>query len=47
MAWEDGQQGTIDGALGGIKVFTPFAYYSTTKYANETSHAQPPKELGR
>jgi TRAP-type transport system periplasmic protein len=38
-AWEDGQQGTIDGALGGIGVFTPFAYYSTTKYVNETSHA--------
>jgi TRAP-type transport system periplasmic protein len=33
------QQGTIDGALGGIRVFTPFAYYSTTKYVSETSHA--------
>jgi TRAP-type C4-dicarboxylate transport system substrate-binding protein len=33
------QQGTIDGALGAIQVFTAFAYYDTTKYMNETGHA--------
>ena len=33
------QQGTIDGALGGVQVFTPLGYYDTTKYLNETGHA--------
>jgi TRAP-type transport system periplasmic protein len=33
------QQGTIDGALSGLQVFTPFRYYDTTKYMNETGHA--------
>jgi TRAP-type C4-dicarboxylate transport system substrate-binding protein len=33
------QQGTIDGALGAIQVFTALGYYDTTKYMNETGHA--------
>jgi TRAP-type transport system periplasmic protein len=33
------QQGTIDGALGAIQVFTAFGYYDTTRYMNETGHA--------
>lgn len=33
------QQGTIDGALGALQVFTAFSYYDTTKYMNETGHA--------
>jgi TRAP-type transport system periplasmic protein len=33
------QQGTIDGALGGLQVFAPFRYWGTAKYVNETGHA--------
>jgi len=33
------KQGTIDGALGNLQVFTAFRYYDTTKYMNETGHA--------
>ena len=33
------QQGTIDGALGAVQVFTPLGYYDTTKYLNETGQA--------
>jgi TRAP-type C4-dicarboxylate transport system substrate-binding protein len=33
------QQGTIDGALGNLGVFTALGYYDTTKFMNETGHA--------
>ncbi len=33
------QQGTIDGALGALQVFTAFAYYDTTKYMNEAGQS--------
>jgi TRAP-type C4-dicarboxylate transport system substrate-binding protein len=33
------QQGTIDGALGALQVFTAFRYYDTAKYLNETGHS--------
>jgi TRAP-type transport system periplasmic protein len=33
------QQGTIDGALGTLGVFTALKYYDTAKYMNETGHA--------
>jgi TRAP-type transport system periplasmic protein len=33
------QQGTIDGVLAGLNVFTPFRYWDTAKYVNETNHA--------
>jgi TRAP-type transport system periplasmic protein len=33
------QQGTIDGSLGAIQVFTALAYYNTTKYMNELGQA--------
>jgi TRAP-type C4-dicarboxylate transport system substrate-binding protein len=33
------QQGTIDGVLGGLQIFTPFRYWDTAKYVNETGHA--------
>ena len=33
------QQGTIDGAMGTMQVFTGLGYYDTTKYLNETGHA--------
>jgi TRAP-type transport system periplasmic protein len=33
------QQGTIDGALGALQVFTALGYYDTTKYMNETGHS--------
>jgi TRAP-type transport system periplasmic protein len=33
------QQGTIDGSLSNVGVFTTLGYYDTTKYANETGHA--------
>ena len=33
------QQGTVDGALGTISLFTALSYYDTTKYANETGQA--------
>jgi len=33
------QQGTVDGALGTMQLFTALSYYDTTKYANETGHA--------
>ncbi|MGP0092987.1 MAG: TRAP transporter substrate-binding protein [Xanthobacteraceae bacterium] len=33
------QQGTIDGALGNLGIFTAFKYYDTAKYMNETGHA--------
>ena len=33
------QQGTIDGALGALQVFTAFRYYDTAKYMNETGHS--------
>jgi TRAP-type C4-dicarboxylate transport system substrate-binding protein len=33
------QQGTIDGALSQIGLFTAFRYYDTTKYVNETGQA--------
>jgi TRAP-type transport system periplasmic protein len=33
------QQGTIDGALGGLQVFAPFRYWGTVKYVNETGQA--------
>ena len=33
------QQGTIDGALGAIQVFTAFRYYDTARYMNETGHS--------
>jgi TRAP-type C4-dicarboxylate transport system substrate-binding protein len=33
------QQGTIDGSLSNIGLFTSFKYYDTTKYANETGQA--------
>jgi TRAP-type transport system periplasmic protein len=33
------QQGTIDGALGALQVFTALGFYDTTKYMNETGHA--------
>jgi len=31
------QQGTIDGALGGLSVFTALGYYDAAKYMNETN----------
>ena len=34
------QQGTIDGALGNLGVFTALRYYDTAKYMNEPGHAQ-------
>src|SRR5262249_48671609 len=34
------QQGTIDGSVGGIVVFTPMRYQDTAKYVTETG--QPP-----
>ena len=33
------QQGTVDGALGTMSLFTALKYYDTTKYANETGQA--------
>jgi TRAP-type C4-dicarboxylate transport system substrate-binding protein len=33
------QQGTIDGTLGNLGVFTALGYYDTAKYMNETGHA--------
>ena len=33
------QQGTIDGALGALQVFTALRYYDTAKYQNETGHS--------
>jgi TRAP-type transport system periplasmic protein len=33
------QQGTIDGAFGGLGVFTVSGYYDTAKYMNETGQA--------
>ena len=33
------QQGTIDGALGALQVFTALRYYDTAKYLNETGHS--------
>jgi TRAP-type transport system periplasmic protein len=33
------QQGTIDGALGALQVFTALRYYDTAKYMNETGHS--------
>jgi len=33
------QQGTIDGVLAGLNIFTPFRYWDTAKYVNETDHA--------
>lgn len=33
------QQGTVDGALGTMQLFTALKYYDTTKYANETGQA--------
>jgi TRAP-type transport system periplasmic protein len=33
------QQGTIDGALGTLGVFTALRYYDAAKYMNETGHA--------
>jgi TRAP-type C4-dicarboxylate transport system substrate-binding protein len=33
------QQGTIDGALGALQVFTALGFYDTTKYMNETGHS--------
>jgi len=33
------QQGTVDGALGVIQIFTALGYNDTTKYVNETGHA--------
>jgi TRAP-type transport system periplasmic protein len=33
------QQGTIDGALGTLGVFTALKYYDTARYGNETGHA--------
>jgi TRAP-type C4-dicarboxylate transport system substrate-binding protein len=33
------QQGTIDGALGVLAVFTAFAYYDTARYMNETGQS--------
>jgi TRAP-type transport system periplasmic protein len=32
-------QGTIDGALGSLQVFTGLGYYDAAKYMNETGHA--------
>src|SRR5208282_93527 len=32
------QQGTLDGALGGLTVFTALHYYDSAKYMTETSH---------
>jgi TRAP-type C4-dicarboxylate transport system substrate-binding protein len=33
------QQGTIDGALGNLGVFTALGYYDTAKHMNETGHS--------
>jgi TRAP-type transport system periplasmic protein len=33
------QQGTVDGALGTMQLFSALAYYDTVKYANETGQA--------
>ena len=33
------QQGTVDGALGTMSLFTALSYYDTAKYANETGQA--------
>jgi TRAP-type C4-dicarboxylate transport system substrate-binding protein len=33
------QQGTIDGSLSNVGLFTSFKYYDTTKYLNETGQA--------
>jgi TRAP-type C4-dicarboxylate transport system substrate-binding protein len=33
------QQGTVDGALGTVQLFTALSYYDTVKYANETGQA--------
>ena len=33
------QQGTIDGTLSNVGIFSAFRYYDTTKYVNETGHA--------
>lgn len=33
------QQGTIDGALGALHVFTALRYYDTAKYMSETGHS--------
>jgi TRAP-type C4-dicarboxylate transport system substrate-binding protein len=33
------QQGTIDGALGGLSVFTALGYYGAAKYMNETNNS--------
>jgi TRAP-type transport system periplasmic protein len=33
------QQGTIDGAMGNLGVFTALGYYDTAKYINETGHS--------
>jgi TRAP-type transport system periplasmic protein len=33
------QQGTIDGSLSGINVFSPLGYYASAKYMNETGQA--------
>src|SRR5208282_3611714 len=33
------QQGTIDGALGGMSVFTALGYYGAARYMNETNNS--------
>ncbi len=33
------QQGTIDGAMGGVQIFAPSGYYDTAKYLNETGQS--------
>ena len=33
------QQGTLDGALGALPVFTALQYYDSAKYMTETGHA--------
>jgi TRAP-type C4-dicarboxylate transport system substrate-binding protein len=33
------QQGTIDGALGGVHIASPFGYWDTVKYVNDTRDA--------
>jgi TRAP-type C4-dicarboxylate transport system substrate-binding protein len=33
------QQGTVDGAVGTVQLFSALSYYDTVKYANETGHA--------
>src|SRR3981189_3773655 len=33
------QQGTLDGAMSALPVFTALQYYDSAKFINETSHA--------